>query len=78
MLCKPQHPAAQDQTAAIPVRKYPTRLHCICAACGHQGSALVFLDKPPKLKCKKCGSRDVIVASRDNASRTWSRRRLGK
>src|SRR6267142_3777608 len=76
---KPSASGAQDQTTtSIPVTKHPTRLHCICAACGHQGSALVYLDKVSKLRCKKCGSRDSIIASRDSASRGWSRRRLGK
>lgn len=75
---KPQRQPAQDQTTERRGCKYPTRLHCICAVCGHQGVASIFLDQVNKLKCKKCGSRDSIIAGRDNASRSWSRRRLGR
>lgn len=74
----PQRQPAQEPTAERRGNKFPTRLHCICSRCGHQGSANIFLDQVSKLKCKACGCRDVVVAGRDNASRSWSRRRLGK
>jgi transcription elongation factor Elf1 len=59
------------------IRKYPTRLHVRCPQCAHQGVVKAFIDKPPKLKCSRCGSRDAIVCARDR-SRAWSRQRQGK
>lgn len=47
------------------VQRYRTRLAVTCLACKHQGTVAVFLDKPPKLVCSKCGSRDATVAGRD-------------
>jgi DNA-directed RNA polymerase subunit RPC12/RpoP len=62
--------------AAI-VQRYPTKLQVRCPQCSHAGVVEVFLDKPPKLKCTKCGSRDAIVVTRDR-TRTWSGQRRGK
>jgi DNA-directed RNA polymerase subunit RPC12/RpoP len=62
---------------AVTVKRYPTRLHARCGTCGHQGQITAFIDKPLKLKCTKCGSRDAIVVTRDRM-RGWSRRRIGK
>jgi hypothetical protein len=59
------------------IRRYPTKLHIICSACGHQAQVHTFLDKPLRLKCRQCGSRDAIVATRDRL-RIWSRQRRGK
>ncbi len=59
------------------IKKYPTRLAIRCGSCGHQGSATVYLDKPPRLKCSKCKSRDAIICSRDRSA-TWSNQRRGK
>jgi ribosomal protein S27AE len=56
------------------IRRYPTRLHVRCPQCGHQGVVAAFLDKPLKLKCSKCGSRDAIVVTRDRM-RAWSGQR---
>jgi ribosomal protein S14 len=65
-------PSASD-AQAIPVRRYPTRLHVRCPQCARQGIAECFLDTPPKLRCTKCGNRDPIITSRDS-TRTWKRR----
>jgi hypothetical protein len=75
---KPRANSAQDQTASVPIRKFPTRLHLICGVCGHQGVASIFLNQVDKLKCRACGSRDVVVVSRDQSSRSWARRRMGR
>jgi hypothetical protein len=57
------------------IRRYPTRLHVRCP-CGHQGVVKAFIDKPPKLKCSRCGSRDAIVVTRDRM-RVWAGQRRG-
>jgi uncharacterized protein (DUF983 family) len=62
---------------AASIRKYPTRLHVRCPQCQHQGIVAAFLDKPPKLRCSKCGNRDPIVTTRDR-TRAWSARRRGR
>ncbi len=54
----------------IEVRKFPTRLHVRCSLCAHQGVVEVFLNKPPKLVCIKCGNKNPIVTSRDR-TRAW-------
>jgi uncharacterized protein (DUF983 family) len=59
------------------IRKFPTRLAVRCPQCGHQGVVEAFLDRPPKLRCTRCGSRDAVICSRDR-SRSWSARRRGK
>ena len=61
---------------ALQVRRVPTKLHIRCP-CGHQGSVEVFLDKPPRLRCVKCGNRNPIICSRDR-SRVWSAQRRGR
>ena len=60
----------------LQVRRVPTKLHIRCP-CGHQGSVEVFLDKPPRLRCVKCGNRNPIICSRDR-SRVWSGQRRGR
>jgi hypothetical protein len=62
---------------AVTVKRYPSRLHARCGTCGHQGQITTFIDKPLKLKCTECGSRDAVLVTRDRM-RSWSRRRLGK
>jgi DNA-directed RNA polymerase subunit RPC12/RpoP len=62
---------------AVTVKRYPSRLHARCGTCGHQGQITAFIDKPLKLKCTACGSRDAVLVTRDRM-RSWSRRRLGK
>jgi transcription elongation factor Elf1 len=62
---------------AASIRKYPTRIHVRCPQCQHQGIVAVYLDKPPKLKCTRCGSRDAIVVTRDR-TRVWSGHRRGR
>jgi hypothetical protein len=32
---------------------------------------------PPNLKCKKCGSKDAIITTRDR-TRLWARQRRGR
>lgn len=54
-----------EGAAKVPVRRYPVRIHVHCRACGHQGVPKVFLDRPLRLVCKKCGKRDYYVAERD-------------
>jgi transcription elongation factor Elf1 len=65
-----------DAMTTVPVRRFPTKIHVRCAACGHQGFAKVFLVKgwDRKLKCSKCGSRTAIVVTRDR-TQAWSARR---
>jgi uncharacterized protein (DUF983 family) len=62
---------------AASIRKYPTRLHVRCPQCQHQGVVEAFLDKPPKLRCTKCGNRNPIITSRDR-TRAWSAQRRGR
>jgi ribosomal protein S27E len=71
----PQQP--QDGPSAVPIRRFPTRLHVRCGRCLHQGHVVAFLDKPLKLKCTKCGNRNPIVTSRDR-TRVWAGQRLGR
>lgn len=59
------------------IRKYPTRLQVRCPQCQHQGVIAVFLDKPLKLKCSRCGNRDPIVVTRDR-TRVWSGERRAR
>jgi hypothetical protein len=68
---KPRADSAQDQTS-IPIRRFPTRLHVRCVQCQHQGFVVAFLDRPPKLRCTRCGNRDPIITDRD-CTRTWKR-----
>jgi hypothetical protein len=49
----------------VPIRKYPTRLLVKCGKCLHRGAAVAFIDKPPRLKCSRCGSRAAVIISRD-------------
>jgi hypothetical protein len=63
-------------TTTVPIRRFPTRLHVRCQ-CGHQSYVAVFLNKPLKLKCTKCGNRNPIVTSRDR-TRVWSGQRRGR
>lgn len=60
-----------------PVRKFPTKLAVRCPQCQHQGVVTVFLDKPPKLHCSKCGSKNPIIDQRDQ-TRNWAARRRGR
>ena len=60
----------------VTVKRYPTKLAVRCPQCQHQGVVELFLDRPPKLKCTKCGNRDPIITSRDS-TRTWKARRRG-
>jgi ribosomal protein S14 len=59
------------------IRRYPTRLHVRCGRCQHQGVVKAFIDRPPKLRCTRCGSRDAIVVARDRM-RVWSGQRQGR
>ncbi len=59
------------------IRKYPTKLKVQCPQCWHQGVIAVFLDKPLKLKCSRCGNRNPIVVTRDRM-RVWSGQRRGR
>jgi hypothetical protein len=68
--------ASIDSSSGVTVRRFPTRLHVRCH-CGHQGQVAMFLDKPLKLKCTKCGNRNPIVTSRDR-TRVWSGQRRGR
>jgi hypothetical protein len=62
---------------ALVIRKYPTRLAVRCPQCERQAQVELFLDQVRRLRCSRCGSRDVIVVSRDRL-RSWSARRRGK
>jgi len=61
-------------TTTVPVRRFPTRLHVRCGKCQHQAFITIFISKPPRLRCTKCGSRSAIIVSRDKTER-WSARR---
>jgi hypothetical protein len=61
-------------SAAVSIRKFPTRLHVRCSRCLHQGYVTVFLDRPPKLRCTHCGSRAAVIVTRDR-TQAWSARR---
>jgi hypothetical protein len=58
------------------IRRFATRPPARCAQYQHQGVVAVFLDKPLKLRCAKCGSGDPIIVQRDR-TRTWEARRRG-
>jgi hypothetical protein len=62
--------------STVAIRRYPTKLAVRCQ-CGHQGVVETFIDKPPKLRCSRCGSRDAIVVQRDR-TRAWSAQRRGR
>jgi transcription elongation factor Elf1 len=47
------------------VRKFPTKLQVRCPQCQHAGVVEVFLDKPPKLHCSRCGNKNPIIVQRD-------------
>ena len=61
----------------VTVRRFPTRLHLRCLGCLHEAQAKLFLEQVQRLRCKRCGSRNVTVISRDRLA-AWSRRRQGK
>jgi transcription elongation factor Elf1 len=63
--------------STVAITKYPTRLAVYCPQCRHQGVVEAFLDKPLKLRCTRCGSRDAIVVTRDR-SRAWAGQRRGR
>jgi uncharacterized protein (DUF983 family) len=46
-------------STGVPIRKFPTHLAVRCPRCGQQGVVEAFIDRPPKLKCSRCGSRDA-------------------
>jgi|tagenome__1003787_1003787.scaffolds.fasta_scaffold19422794_2 DNA-directed RNA polymerase subunit RPC12/RpoP len=60
----------------VEIKRYPTRLGVRCGDCGREATVTVFLDQTSRLRCSKCGSRQVIIASRDRMS-GWARRRRG-
>jgi Zn finger protein HypA/HybF involved in hydrogenase expression len=64
-------------TDAVTIKRYPTRLHLRCASCQHEAQVSLFLEQVKRLRCRKCGSRNVTVISRDRLA-AWSRRRHGK
>jgi hypothetical protein len=66
---------AQDQF--VQIRRYPTRLHLRCRACGRQSVATIFIVDVPRLKCRKCGQRNPIIIERDRTA-AWARRRMGR
>jgi transcription elongation factor Elf1 len=61
----------------VQVRRYPTKLQVRCPQCRHQGVVSVFIDKPLKLKCSRCGNRNPIVVTRDR-TRVWAGQRRGR
>jgi transcription elongation factor Elf1 len=61
----------------VSIKRYPTRLAVRCPQCQHQGVVSVFLDRPPKLHCSKCGDKNPIIVQRDR-TRTWARQRRGR
>lgn len=66
---KSQAVGAVGAAGEVPVRRFPTKIHVRCRACGHQGVPKVFLDRPLKLVCKACGKRDYIVHERDTMAK---------
>jgi len=60
----------------VEMRRYPTRLHLRCAGCDHQGTASLYLDQARRLKCSRCGSRQIVIVERDR-TQSWARRRRG-
>jgi ribosomal protein S27E len=61
----------------VTVRKFPTKLAVRCGQCQRQNTIEVFLDQVKRLRCSGCGSRDVVVVSRDRL-RSWAARRRGR
>ena len=59
------------------IKKFPTRLMVSCPQCSHQGVVEIFLDKPLKLKCSRCGNRNPIIPTRDR-TRVWAGHRRGR
>jgi hypothetical protein len=59
------------------IKRYPTRLEIRCVQCRRRKIVAVFLDKPPRFVCKKCGDRNPIVTTRDR-TRQWANQRRGK
>jgi hypothetical protein len=51
----------RDGGATSPARSAPARR----PLCLHQGTVSTFITKVPKLVCKKCGNRDVVITARD-------------
>jgi hypothetical protein len=43
----------------------------------HEAQVKLFLDQVQRLRCSRCGSRNVTVISRDRLA-AWSRRRQGR
>jgi hypothetical protein len=74
---KPRASSAQDQSTAVPVRRFPTRLHLRCSGCRRQSVKAIFLIDVPKLRCRECGARNPVVLSRDGLQ-AWSARRRGR
>jgi hypothetical protein len=64
-------------TNVVAIKRYPTRLHLRCRGCAHEGVASIFLEQVQRLRCKRCGSRNVTVISRDRLA-AWSTRRRGR
>jgi Zn finger protein HypA/HybF involved in hydrogenase expression len=64
-------------TAAVAVRRFPTKLHLRCRGCLHEGVAQIFLEQVQRLRCKRCGSRNIAVLARDRLA-AWSTRRRGR
>ena len=56
------------------VTRVPTMLSILCPACGRTKQIKAFIDRPLKLRCRKCGCRDPIVQGREPL-RSWARRR---
>jgi|HubBroStandDraft_6_1064221.scaffolds.fasta_scaffold393836_2 ribosomal protein S27AE len=59
----------------VEIKRYPTALDIRCPACGHTGTATIFLADASKLKCGKCGCTSPEIAGREPL-RTWAARRL--
>ena len=69
--------ALGEGRTAPEIKRYPTRLEVRCVQCRRRKVVEVFLDKPPRFVCKKCGDRNPIVTTRDR-TRAWSNQRRGK
>jgi predicted nucleic acid-binding Zn ribbon protein len=61
----------------VAIRRFPTKLYCRCAACGHQGVVQTYINTSPKLKCSRCGARNPHVGGRDFLRR-WANQRRGR
>ena len=64
-------------TTTVAIKRYPTRLHLRCRGCLHEGQAQIFLADVQRLRCKRCGSRNIAVLARDRLA-AWSTRRRGR